>query len=122
MVNIIDTYREFNDMVTLEDVTTRTGKAFRIILTTIGAYDEDGNEEIGTGGCVEVSGLTAENDKIVEAIGKKYEDEGEDVTIYDDVTMICAPNSFKVAGILTYESPARFEEIHKEIVEKLEAL
>lgn len=122
MVNVIDTYREFDDKVTLEDVKTRTGKAFRLILTTIGAYDEDGNEGTATGGCIEVSGLTSENDKIVEEIGKKYEDEGEDVTIYDDVTMMCAPNSFNVAGILTYESPDRFEEIHKEIVEKLEAL
>ena len=98
---LIDKYEDyFDNIIELYDVTAG-GHTLRVVVTNLGAIDEDGEEVTGYGATVEIIGR--EN----ELIKKIY----EETDIWNDTTYNCAVEAWTNASFTTYGSPDDIETI-----------
>lgn len=121
-VNTIDTYRSFDDKVTLYDYNTETGEAYRVIVTTLGAYDEDDNEVIGLGAVVEIYGNDRTDNPKMAEIYKHFTGRFEEVEMVEATDYNSYINTRDGVAITTYSSPDDVETITDEIKKLLERL
>ena len=120
----IDTYKANyeEDKLELYDYTAQNG-TYRIVITTVGAYDENGEETTGMCGRVEVIADYEEHNYIIDAIYKHFEECG-DYELYLDTTTDY--NSFintrNYVEITTWGSPDDVETITDTIANILDVL
>lgn len=121
----IDTYADNygEDLTEVYDYEVR-GKAYRVVITHLGVYEyEDGEEGPGWGARVEVIGTDERDNPTIEAIYKRFDDEGDFELYLDTVTdYVSYINTREYVDITTYGCEEDIDYITAVIEEVLGAI